>query len=101
MTQFKNLDEMLQSSEYQDYASDTIYNLQYHILSGKDESEIDEIIEANDNGSFGIDHFETIENWNNFLDTVDIPENILNSILDEIQDTYNYHCKNNTIHEMT
>lgn len=56
---------MLSSEEYQIYESETLLNIQYHIINTN--KDIDSMIEANNEGNFGCTHSEFIECWKSFL----------------------------------
>ena len=55
---FNSLDDMLKSDEYNMYESDTLLNIQYHIINT--DKNIDNMIEANNEGNFGCTHQEFI-----------------------------------------
>jgi len=107
---------MLDSEDLQSYQSDTVYNTQYHIINNPDK-DIDKMIEANENGLFGLTHGEIINSWRDFLDNLsvfdpdyddeedfisgkyDLHQEVYNKIIVEIEECENWHYKNDSIHK--
>lgn len=110
-----NLNEMLDSQELQAYQSDTLFNIQHHILNT--DVDVDNMIEANEMGNFGLTHQNFINSWREFLDTLkifdpefdeledyldkkyDLHDSVLQLILKEIDKCEQYHIAQNTINE--
>jgi translation elongation factor EF-Ts len=109
--QIKTLNDLLQSNGYQIYESDTLLNIQYHIINT--DKDIDAMIDANTNGDFGCTHSEFIDTWREYLNTLtvydpaynevdemndyDIDQQTYNSIAAEIDKCEAYHIEQNTI----
>lgn len=62
---FYSLSNMLASNEYQTYESETLLNIQYHIINTR--KDVDEMIAHNEIGMFGCSHGEFIECWRDFI----------------------------------
>ncbi len=110
-----NLNEMLNSEEFQAYQSDTLFNIQHHILNT--DVDVDNMIEANEMGLFGLTHQHFIDSWREYLDTLrifdpefddlegyldgeyDLHDSVLQSILKEIDKCEQYHIAQNTINQ--
>lgn len=114
-TEISSLDELLNSKELEDYQSDTLFNIQHHILNT--DVDVDNMIKANEIGNYGLTHQNFIDSWREFLDTLriydwrcddledyldgkyDMHDSILQSILKEIDECEQYHIAQNTINE--
>jgi hypothetical protein len=111
---FTNLNEMLSNESYQIFESETLLNIQYHIINT--DKDIDEMIECNENGLFGCSHAEFIECWSDFLDTLevweskyntkdeknsfDISKQVYNRIKKQIEDCEKYHIDHFSINDI-
>lgn len=96
---FTSLSNMLSSEKYQIFESETLLNIQYHIINTN--KNIDKMIEANEAGCFGCTHSEFIECWRDFVVTYknDISQ-VYRSILEsEINECEAYHIKAGTIND--
>ena len=110
----QNLDDMLRSHEYNVYESETLLNIQYHIINT--DKDIDQMIECNEAGMFGCTHGEFIECWEEYLNTLevweskynkpcekkeyDITKQTYNKILKRIRDVEKYHIDHFTINDL-
>jgi len=102
---FTDLEGMLRSERYTNFAGDTLYNIQYHILNPyKFRLSVDERIAYMNEGWFGVTHEEVINNWDDFLDTlkveVEISHAMLINIQREIKDKLDWHIKHGTINQI-
>lgn len=113
-TSIKKLDNLLNSEEYQIYESETLLNIQYHIINT--DKDIDEMQEYNENGDFGCSHSEFIDCWKEYLNTLTVfdPEydevedmdryhitiETYNNIMTEIDSCEEYHISHNTIDQV-
>lgn len=75
--QITNLDELLQSEQYQIFESETLLDIQYHIINT--DKNIDEMLLCNEHGLFGCTHGEFIECWSDFLETLSVWESKYNT----------------------
>lgn len=62
---FYSLHDMLESDEYRTYESETLLNIQYHIINTR--KDVDEMIAHNTVGMFGCSHGEFIDCWRDFI----------------------------------
>lgn len=84
MNKIEDLQDLIDSEDYQNYQSDTLFNLQYHIINDTD-IDVDKMIEANKNGEFGVTHQDFIDNWRDYLENSDkIDDEIKENIEKEI-----------------
>ncbi len=108
MVNFKTLSEMLDDSDFQIYQSETLLNVQYHIINDTGVN-VDKMLEYNEKGLFGLTHSDFINNWREFLNelyvfdpdfddeedmengTFDIHINVYDSIFDEINKIEKHH----------
>ena len=113
---FTNLDELLQSNQYQIWESETLLNIQYQIINGDPDLSINEIIECNNNGLFGHSHREFIETWTKFLESLkiweskynypseknhcDITKKVYNKIKNDIDKCYQYHSDHFSLNDI-
>ena len=101
--QIKTLDDLIRSDGYQIYESETLLNIQYHIINNTDIN-VDEMIEANANGCFGVSHSDFIECWREYLghiiDDENIAESVGESISQEIDDCENWHSDNSSLYDI-
>ena len=64
----ENLDDMIHSEGYQNYASDTVYSLQDHCINNNYyDTDPDTMDECNSEGMFGVTHNDVIKNQRNYL----------------------------------
>ncbi len=114
MTNITNLSTLLSSEQYQIFESETLLNIQYHIINT--DKDIDAMIECNDMGLFGCTHGEFIECWRDFLNTLnvfdpifediedmekfDITQEVYNSIEEEINKCEEYHIDHFTYNDI-
>ena len=117
-----NLNDMLDCKELEAYQSDTLFNIQHHILNT--DVDVDNMIEANEMGNFGLTHQNFIDSWREFLDTLkifddmeerffynpyqiedyidgeyDLHDSVLQSLLKEIDECEQYHIGQNTLNQ--
>lgn len=113
-TKINNLKEMINSKEYQVYESETLLDIQYHIINT--DKDINEMITANHNGNYGCSHQEFIDTWKEFLNTLlvynpeynepeeindyDITQYTYDTILNEINEREQYHINAGTINQI-
>jgi len=114
---FSNLSQMLESEEFQAYQSNTILNIQYHIVNNTG-VDVDQMIINNSVGNFGLSHQDFIENWRDFLNSLnvfdpevdelgdylggkyDLHQSVYNTIMTEIENCENWHIKNGSINQI-
>ena len=110
----KNLQDMLQSEAYQIYESETLLNIQYHIINT--DKDVDEMVLCQDNGLFGCTNRDFIECWEEYLNTLkvwdskyntrqekkdyDITLKVYNTILRDIRKTEAYHIDHFTYNDI-
>ncbi len=110
-----NLNELLDSKELEAHQSDTLFNIQYHILNT--DVDVDNMIKANKIGNYGLTHQNFIDSWREFLDTLrifdpqfdelegyldgeyDLHNSVFQSILKEIDKCEQYHIAEDTIND--
>lgn len=90
---------MLNSEAYQVFESETLLNIQYHIINT--DKDIDAMLEANNSGSFGCTHQEFIDCWRDFLSCNDhlisiVRRGIIEAEIDECE---LYHIKAGTLND--
>ena len=98
--QIISLIQMYQSDNYQAYECDNLLNPQYHMINNTD-IDVDNMIECNELGLFGVSHSDFIESWRDYLNNVsDYPDEIKELIEKEIDDCQEWHIKNGSIDEI-
>ena len=90
------LSQILETEEYLVYVSDTLLNPQYHMINDTD-VDVDIMIESQTAGDFGVSHRDFIECWRDYLDTIDLDDEVKSSIQLEIIEKEDYHIKKETI----
>ena len=89
-----NLNEMLESRDWQDYESDLLGN----DLFINDPDRADRIHEAAGFGGDGSTHGEHLQDWRDYVnDCLEAPESVKESLLKEIQTTEDWHEKNGSL----
>ena len=92
----KTLQNIIDSDQYQAYQNDTLLNPQYHIINDT-WIDVDNMLEANQNGEFGVSHSDFIDCWIDYLETLELDDKVYTSIMKEIIKVQAYHTEQNTI----
>jgi len=97
----KTLDDLIGCEEYSSYSSETVYSIQDHCINGSHyETDVDTMVEHNEDGMFGVTHGDVIQNWRDFINGLNLSDKVLTTINQEINDCEEYHIKNNTYDEI-
>ena len=108
MKEYNSLKEMYESDEYQAYISDRLGN----DLFINDPVRAERIHEAAESGSDGSYHYEVINDWQDFLNSLriydpefdeeencDLTEEQFDTIQKEITECYEWHQKNGSLYQ--
>jgi len=98
-TQITTLDELVHSDDYEVYQSETLLNPQFHIINNT-EVDVDMMLKYNAEGMYGVTHSDFIECWREFLSTLDLDDDIEDSITKEIDACEKWHEDNNSLYTL-
>ena len=59
--------------------------------------DVDLMLECNESGEFGVSHSDFIDCWIDYLETLDLDDEIYASIMKEIDKTQRWHTENKSI----
>ncbi len=98
----KTLKDLINSEEYQIYASETVHSIQDHCINPNQyDTDVDTMEEHNENGMWGVTHNDTIQNWRDYLNNVlDLDEEITEAIEKEIDECEQWHIDNESIEDI-
>ena len=91
------LEKMLQSEEYEVYQSETLLNPQYHMINDT-HIDVDIMLEANEEGNFGVAHSDFIDCWREYVSDCIEDEEIAEAIEAEIDAAEQWHVDNNSLY---
>ena len=91
-----NLNAMIRSREFEGWQSDKLGNF----LCIEDPDRFNRIQEEAENGGDGSTHYETIMDWNEFLDSQKLPCKVADRISNEIATCYNWHESKGSLHSV-
>ena len=89
-----NKDQLIQSENYKLHESETLLNIQYHIINPNHyDIDIDNMVICNESGLFGVTHGNFIECWFDYLEVNrhNIPDYFYDKIFNEIKKVEEYH----------
>ncbi len=92
----KTLQELLDSEDYQVFESETLLNPQHHMINDT-YIDVDIMLEANENGDYGVSHGDFIDCWIDYMETLDLDDKIYASIMKEIAKVQEWHTENKSI----
>lgn len=95
----KTLDELIHSTDYDTHKAETLLNTQWYILNGAGIDEIDHMESLQAKGMFGVTHDQVMENWDDYLQTLDLDGETSDNISREIDVKKLYHHKHGTLDE--
>ena len=94
--EIKTLQDMLDDENYQVYESETLLNPQHHMINNTD-VDVDNMLECNESGCFGVSHGDFIECWRDYLNTLSLDDKAFDSIEAEINTCEQWHTNNKSI----
>jgi hypothetical protein len=105
---------MIDSQEYQVYASESVYSLQDHCINSNYDTDADTMDEYNSEGMFGVTHNDVIKNQRDYLNnnkrelfgTCDCDDDACEACVKyayidkEIDELHDWHLKNGSLDEI-